>query len=114
MINAAPDEVFVFVHLPKTGGQTLRGFFEKALIFHEEAIHLGPYGIKKAEALGLLPFERRSAEDRHKAKIILGHNVTAETAALVPGKTPRWILFLRDPAEMLASHYNFHMEFNFR
>jgi hypothetical protein len=114
MTNAATDEVFIFVHLPKTGGQTLRGFFEKALVFHREAIHLGPYGIKQAETLGLLPFEQRSPEERRQARVILGHNVTVDTAALVPGKIPRLISFLRDPAEMLMSHYNFHMEFNFR
>ena len=36
------DELFVFVHIPKTGGQTLRNHFIKHLTFHDEFIHLGP------------------------------------------------------------------------
>ena len=102
------DEVFIFVHLPKTGGQTLRNSFAK-LQLHREFIHLGPFGQQDAARLGLLPFNQRPLEERAEARVILGHNVNCQTHTLVPGKAPRHILFLRDPAELLVSLYNFEL-----
>jgi len=104
------DDLFVFVHIPKTGGQTLRNHFIKHLTFHEEFIHLGPYGIADAERRGLPPFEQRPVEMRRRARVLLGHYVTHETHTLVEDKTPVHITFLREPAEMLVSYYNFEME----
>jgi len=104
------NELFVFVHIPKTGGQTLRNHFIKYLAFHEEFIHLGPYGMADATRRGLLPFEERPVEDRQRARVVLGHYVTHLSYTLVPGKTPRHVTFLREPAEMLVSYYNFEME----
>ena len=103
------DEVFIFVHLPKTGGQTLRNSFTKHLELHREFIHLGPFGRQDAARLGLLPFEERPIEKREEAKVILGHSVNCRTHTLVPGKVPRYVLFLRDPAELLVSLYNFEL-----
>lgn len=101
------SDLFVFAHIPKTGGQTLRNHFIKHLRFHDEFIHLGPYGIAEAEKLGLPPFDARPVEQRQRARVILGHNVTQDTHTLVPGRTSRHITFLREPAEMLVSYYNF-------
>jgi hypothetical protein len=106
------EELFLFVHLPKTGGQTLRNCFIKHLEFHRTFIHLGPYGEKKATELGLSPFHERPPEERARARVILGHGVNARTHELVPGKIPRHITFLRDPAELLVSLYNFEMKYN--
>jgi len=103
------DELFIFVHLPKTGGQTLRNCFAKHFKLHREFIHLAPFGQKDAERLGLLPFEQRPLEERMEAKVILGHSVHCQTHTLVPGKVPRHVLFLRDPAELLVSLYNFEL-----
>jgi hypothetical protein len=107
--SAAQEELFLFVHLPKTGGQTLRNFFSRHLVFHQEFIHLGPYGLQKAQELNLLPFEQRSAQERRLARVILGHYVTKDTHTLVSGKTARHVLFLREPAQRLLSHYNSNM-----
>lgn len=104
------DELFVFVHIPKTGGQSLRNHFIKHLAFHEEFIHLGPHGIADAQRRGLLPFEQRPAEQRRRARVLLGHYVNHQSHTLVEGKTPRHITFLREPSEMLVSYYNFQME----
>lgn len=113
-VQSHVDEVFIFAHIPKTGGQTLRRFFESVMVFHKEFIHLGPYGIRHAQRLGLAPFEDRPIEERRLARVILGHNVTISTRALVPDKTARHVLFLRDPAETLVSYYNFQMEAYYR
>jgi len=106
------EELFLFAHLPKTGGQTLRDCFRKHLEFHREFIHLGPFGEEDAAKRGLLPFHQRTVEERALAKVILGHGVNCETHTLVPSKVPRYVLFLRDPAELLVSLYNFEMRYH--
>jgi len=103
--------LYLFVHIPKTGGQTLRNHFIKHLVFHQEFIHLGPYGVQDAEKRGLKPFAARSEEERRRAFVILGHYVASETYKLVPGKEPHYVTFLRDPAERLISLYNFTMHY---
>ena len=105
------EEVFIFAHLPKTGGQTLRDCFRKHLEFHREFIHLGPFGEEDAAKRGLEPFHQRPVEERAQARVILGHKVNCETHTLVPSKTPRYVLLLRDPAELLVSLYNFDMRY---
>jgi hypothetical protein len=106
------EELFIFAHVPKTGGQTLRDCFRRHLEFHREFIHLGPFGEEDASKRGLLPFQQRPVEERAQAKVILGHGVNCETHTLVPSKIPRYVLFLRDPAELLVSLYNFEMRYH--
>ena len=108
------NPLFLFVHIPKTAGQTLRDHFIRHMNLHETFIHLGPYGIEDAQRLGLEPFEKRSSERRNRAHVILGHLVTCSTADLVPGKSPHFITFLREPAERIVSLYNFMMDLEFR
>jgi hypothetical protein len=105
------QEIFIFAHIPKTGGQTLRNCFMRHLELHREFIHLGPYGEKDAAAQGLHPFGERPAEERAHARVILGHHVTADTHRLVPQKSPRYITFLRDPAALLVSLYNYTRDY---
>lgn len=100
---------YLFVHIPKTGGQSLRNHFIEHLVFHEDFIHLGPYGIEDAKKRGLPAFEERSLEQRRRAFVVLGHYVTSQTHQLIPGKEPRYITFLRDPAERMVSLYNYRM-----
>jgi hypothetical protein len=103
-------ELFVFVHVPKTGGQTLRKFFTEHLEFHKTFVHLGPAGIEDARRIGLAPFEDRPVQQRQQARVILGHEVTKDTHTLVPGTRVRHVLFLREPAATLVSYYNFQMK----
>ena len=91
--------LYVFFHIPKTGGTTLRDHFNLCLRPHDEFIHLGPEGIADATRLGLPPFDIRGDHERRRAFVILGHHVNCRTQNSVPGKQPRNIVFLRDPAE---------------
>jgi hypothetical protein len=88
-LSTPAKEIFIFAHIPKTDGQTLRNCFMRHLQLHREFIHLGPYGEKDAAARGLPPFAKRSADERAQARVILGHHVTCETHRFVPNKTPR-------------------------
>lgn len=104
------DELFLFVHMPKTGGQSLHSFFNTHLVPNQSYVHLVSPATLNAH-LGMLTsdFTRRPLEERVKAKVILGHKVDRNTHKLVPGKTARHIVFLREPAETLVSYYNFQM-----
>jgi len=52
-LSTPAKEIFIFAHIPKTDGQTLRNCFMRHLQLHREFIHLGPYGEKDAAARGL-------------------------------------------------------------
>jgi hypothetical protein len=49
--------VYVFWHVPKIGGQTLRDHFADQLGLNRGFVHLGRYGDEDREAKGLPPFE---------------------------------------------------------
>jgi len=90
--------LYIFLHLPKTGGTTLSHHLEQNL--------------KKEEILStsqlrynLIPLEIK----KDKIKAILGHATYYGIHNLFPNRVPRYIVFLRDPAERFVSSYNFEM-----
>jgi hypothetical protein len=108
---ASQDELFLFVHMPKTGGQSLRSFFRKHFVQPHRFIHLVSPDTENAH-FGCLSsdFAQRPLEERMQATVILGHVINKDIHKLVPGKVPRHILFLREPAETLVSFYNYEMK----
>lgn len=104
------DEIYIFAHIPKTGGTTLDRHFEKHMTLHVDYIPLSGPGEQRAIAQGLKPFKERSLEDRMKAKVILGHQVRWNTHELVPGKKPRYIVLIREPISWIVSRYNWAMK----
>jgi hypothetical protein len=103
------SEVFIFAHIPKTGGTTLDRHFETHMNLHVDYIPLSGPGERRAVAQGLAPFRERSLEDRQQAKVILGHQVRHNTHQLVPGKQPHYILLIREPISWITSRYNWAM-----
>jgi hypothetical protein len=101
--------LYLFVHVAKTGGTTVREFFAQNLERQNTFIHLGNPTYAQEKESGLLPFAERPVEQRAKALVICGHDVNCRTHLLVPGKIPYYITFLREPAEKLVSYYNFDM-----
>ena len=109
-MSSDDKNLFLFVHVAKTGGTTVRKFFAQALTPHKTFIHLGEPTYTQEKAAGLHPFAERPEEERAGAKVICGHDVTSRTHLLVPGKVPHYIAFLREPALRLISYYNFEMK----
>ena len=107
--GANNEDLFIFFHIPKTGGTSLRYLFAEHMTLNKDFIHLGPAGYKQQHADGLKPFAQRPNEVKQQAKIILGHDVDKDTYKLVPRKTPKNIVFLRNPAARIVSLYNYEM-----
>lgn len=108
MFNLRPQkkDVYIFTHIPKTGGTTLRVHFQNHLKDQLEFIHLANKGHKWANEKGLKEYSERTLLEREQAKVILGHQVNFETKQLVPNLNPIEIVFFRDPVQWEISRFN--------
>jgi len=110
-VGDSEDELFVFAHMPKTGGQSLRTFFARHPALRGRFVYLVHAHIRNGH-LGMTPtaFEQQPPEERMRTKVILGHVVNKQTHTLLPGRIPRHIVLVREPAETLVSYYNHQMK----
>ena len=108
LTNPRPP-TYIFLHIPKTGGTSLRMHFEEFLHRHIESIHLSETGETAATTAGYLPFALRDDETRRRAKVIIGHDVTRATRGLIEPNIAVCITVLRDPNDWIVSLYNQEM-----
>jgi len=97
--------LWIFLHLQRSGGTTFNGHLQKRLK-PGEFIHLGNPWVAEKERRKIIPFDKLPLGERKKAKVIVGHKAYYGVHNLVPGKIPRYITFVRDPAERIVSYYN--------
>jgi hypothetical protein len=102
--------VYVFPHIPKTAGSSVAHHFREHLSAPGEFAHVrhgtDAAGIRRDR---IVPFQWRDARLRAQTRMIFGHGVKRRFCDMVPGKAPREIITLREPAERMISHYNFWM-----
>lgn len=101
-------KLHLLMHIPKTGGQTIRDHLRAYLTLHEEFVHLGPFGDADARANGLTPWKERSDPERARVRVLAGHDISINAPKLVPGeRTTRFAGIFRDPVSRMVSQYNF-------
>jgi len=91
--------LWIFLHLPRTGGNTLIEAIRKRI--PKEEVFLS----------SVVRYEKNPKKlDKNKVRFMLGHATYYGMHKFIPNKYPRYFAFLRDPAERLVSHYNAKMQ----
>lgn len=96
MTMPRPDGPIYLLHIPRTGGTTLRELIARR--FPRERCFLGGSRRLFAEAMTAMP-----AEERERLLFVSGHYDSSVGRLL--GTTPRVVTMLREPAARLRSHY---------
>tara|TARA_Y100000310_G_C20665821_1_gene807396 strand:+ start:735 stop:1538 length:804 start_codon:yes stop_codon:yes gene_type:complete len=98
------DQLYIILHMPKTGGMTLRkhienNFNEKEIIkiYPEENPEINKQGLKKY---------LQNHKNKKTVNIVIGHNISLEIHKYLKRKA-RYITFVRNPIEIPISTYNF-------
>ena len=106
--HTVPDDdfLYVFMHLPKTGGTTVNAHLARTLGFDDRFAHLGPWGNSARAETGMPQPDEWPTKKRQRLRVISGHRVHATTHWLVEGREARYFTFLRDPPGLAVSQYN--------
>ncbi len=95
-----PDPAVIFIHIPKTGGITLRRVLEQQ--YPPSQVHVFDY---ENLLFAIARFGRLLPAQRAQYRLFIGH-VYFGLDRLLPMPST-YITFLRDPVERIISHYYF-------
>ena len=102
------QELYLFLHIPKTAGTSLRLHLKKSFS-RDEVLFLYqdqyPGLDNKEHAVRLI--DNLSSDQKDKIKVIIGHGVYYGIDQLFPNRQVRYITFFRHPAARIVSRYNF-------
>jgi hypothetical protein len=98
--------LYFLYHIPKTGGQSIRDHLERHLERDRDFLHLGKWD--RAGPLGREDVESMVDHERTRLRTIGGHPLRRDFRELFPGRVIREVVFVREPARRIVSHYNFH------
>lgn len=108
-MNATPDVIYIFLHIPKSAGTTFRHHIENNFAADEIlALYNTDEGRMKrddvfAKVAALAP------EQRRRLRVVYGHEVHYGIHELFD-RPARYVTFLRDPIDKTISFYNYRMQ----
>lgn len=102
-----PEPLWIFMHLPKSGGTTVSAHLVRHLAMDEDFIEFSNWGDVYRRENDRLPFPDRPVADRQKARVLAGHKVNYGVHLLCPQREPRYLTAVREPAERCVSSFNF-------
>ncbi|GAI20235.1 unnamed protein product, partial [marine sediment metagenome] len=110
-INKKKEPLYIFLHVMKTGGTTIRehiveNFRKEEYLF----LYLNKYPFLREKKDIKHYISSLTKKRRDKLKIIFGHRSYYGLHELFPDREVRYIAFLRNPIDRIISHYNFQRE----
>lgn len=106
--------IWIFMHVPKSGGTTLKAHLDRYFEMDERLMELSLWGRRYRQKHGRAEFIDRSEAERARVDILAGHQIQYGIHHHVPGQRDvRYITILRDPAERCVSLYNFRWSCGF-
>ena len=109
MIDKNTEErLYIFVHVPKTGGKTIVKHIEKNFT-QEEIIRVNEVGDKGFTSIDYAKdyFKQLPDSVKNKVRIVYGHDIFYGIHEYFPDRDCRYITFIRHPNHRLLSHYNY-------
>lgn len=108
------EPLYLFFHIPETGGQTLRDHLLSELVNGHDYLHLGRLGPTDPCPRTMDDVMAMSDEQRRRVRVISGHDVSRDLSRVFARRPIREVTFLREPAQRIISHYNFAMTMRYR
>ena len=95
-------DLLIFLHLPKTAGTSFMTAMQTRLPADQT---LMVYGASRTSQMIAHDVESLTAAQRDSIRFISGHQVWYGIHELFPGRTPRYVTFLREPVARIISDY---------
>lgn len=100
--------LWIFMHVPKCGGTTLKAHLERHFAMDERLMELSNWGRRYRRKRGRPEFGDRSDAERARIDVLAGHQISYGIHQKMPGaREARYVTVVRDPAERCVSLYNF-------
>lgn len=101
------NKVYIFSHVPKTGGTTLETQLSEQLIYGDNFFHFYPRSRREVSPLLNKQFEIANKDlDFSYPLLLFGHNISEGTISLFPNHDIGLQTTLREPMKRMISHYN--------